>query len=264
MRPAEPHQLDDVGGPGRVDTRHRPLGDRQLLGRRLVRDRQAAHAVVDRTRDAGRADGVERVHRRDQPKARHGGDVPEPRHMELAFAHHRDEHVERLLRHAVDLLDVQQRTLTKRRDERAVDEHVGVVAVDEHPRRVEVTDEAGGRQLGVALDELEADTQLVGDGAQERRLAGARRPFDQHVPVDGERGDDELDLTAPPDETSPEPFDERRHVLHGTRVNHRIRGVARSRRPARTCGCIPGCASMAARVRVPWSAASRADGRVAR
>ena len=66
-----------------------------------------------------------------------------------------------------------------RRDQRAVDEHVGVVALGEHPRRVEVADEAGRRQLGVALDELEADAELVGDGAQQRRLAGARRALDE-------------------------------------------------------------------------------------
>ena len=71
-----------------------------------------------------------------------------------------------------------------------------------------MTDEAGRCELGVALDELETDTELVGDGAQERRLARAGRALDQHVPVDGEGGDDELDLAAPPDEPPPESFDE--------------------------------------------------------
>ena len=38
-----------------------------------------------------------------------------------------------------------------------------------------MTDQPGRSQLGVALDELEAEAELVGDGAQQRALAGARR-----------------------------------------------------------------------------------------
>ena len=53
-------------------------------------------------------------------------------------------------------------------DQRAVDEHVGVVAVGQHPGRVEVADEPGRRQLGVALDELEARRR-----ARRRRRAAA-------------------------------------------------------------------------------------------
>ena len=85
-------------------------------------------------------------------------------------------------------------------DQRAVDEHVGVVALGQHPGRVEVADEAGRGELGVALDELEADAELVGDGAQQRRLAGARRALEQDVAVGGQRGDDELDLAAAADD----------------------------------------------------------------
>ena len=62
----------------------------------------------------------------------------------------------------LSLLDVQQRAVAQRRGERPVDEHVGVVALAEHPCRVEVADDASRRELGVALDELEADPQLVG------------------------------------------------------------------------------------------------------
>ncbi len=126
---------------------------------------------------------------------------PEPRDVQLALAHHGDQHVERLLRHPVELLDVQQRAVAHRGDERAVDEHVGVVALGEHARRVEVADEPRRRQLGVALDELEADAELVGDGAQQRRLAGARRTLDEDVAAGVERGEDELEL-APAAPTS--------------------------------------------------------------
>ena len=83
----------------------------------LVAHRQAAAPVVDGGGDAGGADGVERVHRRDQPEARRRGDhVAEPGHVQLALAHHRDEHVERLLRDPVDLLDVEQRAVAQRGD----------------------------------------------------------------------------------------------------------------------------------------------------
>ena len=128
-----------------------------------------------------------------------GDDPPEPRHVELALAHHRDEDVERLLRHPIELLDVQQRPVTHRRDQRPVDEDVGVVPLGEHPGRIEVPDESRRRQLGVALDELEADAQLVGDGPEQRRLAGAGRPLDHDVAAGVERGEHELELPPPPD-----------------------------------------------------------------
>jgi hypothetical protein len=121
--------------------------------------------------------------------------------VQLALAHHGDEDVERLLRHAVELLDVEQGALAHRRDQRPVDEDVGVVALGEHAGRVEVADEAGRGQLGVALDELEADAELVGDGAQQRRLAGAGRALDDHVAPGVEGRQDELELPLAPDET---------------------------------------------------------------
>ena len=82
-------------------------------------------------------------------------------------------------------------------DQRTVDEHVGDVAVGQHASRVEVADQPGGRELGVALDELEADAQLVGHGAQQRRLAGARRALQQDVPAGGQRRDHQLQLPPP-------------------------------------------------------------------
>ena len=66
-----------------------------------------------------------------------------------------------------------------------------------------MTDQTRGCELGVALDELETDTELVGDGTQERRFARAGRALDQDVPVDGQGGDDELDLAPAPDEPPP-------------------------------------------------------------
>ena len=92
--------------------------------------------------------------------------------------------------------------IAHRRDERAVDEDVGVVALGEHTGRVEVADEAGRGQLGVALDELEADAELVGDGPQQRRLAGAGRALDEDVAPGVEGGQHELELALAPDEAT--------------------------------------------------------------
>ena len=122
--------------------------------------------------------------------------VTEPGHVQLALAHHRDEDVERLLGDPVDLLDVEQRPVPQRLDQRAVDEDVGAVALGQHPGRVEVADEAGRRQLGVALDEGEADAELVGDGPEQRRLPGAGRPLEQDVAAGGEGRDDDLQLAT--------------------------------------------------------------------
>ena len=149
-----------------------------------------------------RPDRVERIHGGDEPEPWIGDDPLQPRHVQLALAHHRDEDVERLLRHPVELLDVQQRPVTHRRDQRPVDEDVGVVPLGEHSGRIEVPDESRRRQLRVALDELEADAQLVGDGPEQRRLAGAGRPFDHDVSAGLQRGEHELELPLPPDQAS--------------------------------------------------------------
>ena len=135
--------------------------------------------------------------------------------MQLGLAHHRDQHVERLLGDPVDLLDVQQRAVAQGRDQRAVDEHVGGVAVGQHPGRVEVADQARRRQLGVALDELEADAELVGHGTQQRRLAGAGRAFQQHMATGRERGNDQLDLARAADDRDRAAIDERCGVVIG-------------------------------------------------
>ena len=95
---------------------------------------------------------------------------PEPGHVDLALGERADEHVEGLLRDAVELLDVEQPALAQRRDQRAVDEDLRQVAGLEHERGVEVADQPRRRQLRVALDELDAEVGGVGDGAQQRRL----------------------------------------------------------------------------------------------
>ena len=107
-----------------------------------------------------------------------------------------------------------------RRHERAVDEHVGVVALGQHPRRVEVADQPCRRQLGVALDELEPDAELVGDGPQQRRLARARRPFEDDVAAGLERRQHELQLPPAPDQPSTQALQGGAHVSHRSRVDH--------------------------------------------
>ena len=72
-----------------------------------------------------------------------------------------------------------------------------------------MADEPGRREFGVALDELEADAELQGDGAQERRLAGAGGTLDQDVSIGDEGRDDEFDLALAPDDGRPDALDER-------------------------------------------------------
>ena len=142
--------------------------DRLLVARGLVAHGDPAGAVVDGGRDARGADGVERVHRRDEPEPGRGRDPAEPRDVQLALRHHGDEHVERLLGDPVELLDVEQPAAAQRGDQRPVDEDLLDVAVGQHPRGVEVPDQPRGGQLGVALDEQERDVPGGRDRAQER------------------------------------------------------------------------------------------------
>ncbi len=71
-----------------------------------------------------------------------------------------------------------------------------------------MADETCRSEFRVAFDELEADAEFVGDGPQQRGLAGARRPFQQHVTVGGQGRDDEIDLTSPPDDLGRQTADE--------------------------------------------------------
>ncbi len=87
-----------------------------------------------------------------------------------------------------------------RLQQRAVDEDVGPVALGEHQRRVEVPDQAGGRQLGVALDEHERHLVARGDLAEKGRLAGAGRPFEDDMRTAAQRRLEELGLLVPVDD----------------------------------------------------------------
>ena len=58
----------------------------------------------------------------------------------------------------------------------------GDVALGEHLGRVVLPDQPGRGELGVALGEDHDRAGLPGDVAQQRGLAGARRPLDDHVP----------------------------------------------------------------------------------
>ena len=196
VRPGTSDQVDDPrppGGVGRPAQRH----DVRLGLRGLVVHRDPAGAVVDRRGDPLGAHRVERVHRRDQPEPRLRPHQPEPRHGQLGLGHHRDQDVQRLLGDPVDLLDVQQAALAQRPHQRAVDEDVGGVPLGEHLRRVEVPDQPGRGQLGVALDEVERRRPLRGDGPQQRRLPRPRRALEQHVRAAVEGGHEQLDLAGP-------------------------------------------------------------------
>ena len=96
------------------------------------------------------------------------------------------------------------------RHQRAVLEDVGGVALGQHAGRVEVADEAGRRELGVALHELEADAELVGHRPQQRRLARARRSLQEDVAAGGQRRHHDLLLAPPADDPGAEPVDQRR------------------------------------------------------
>ena len=140
------------------------------------------------------------VHGRDHPEAGGGGDVAQAGHVQLPLAHGGDDDVERLLRHPVDLLDVEEGAGAQGLDQRAVEEHFGGVALDEHPGRVERADQPRRGQLGVALHEDQLDAGRGGEGPQQGRLAGARWPLEQHVAVGGERRHHHLDLGPTPDD----------------------------------------------------------------
>ena len=145
--------------------------------------------------------------------------------MQLALAHHGDQHVERLFRDAVDLLDVQQRAVAHGRHQRAVDEHVRVIPIDQHPGGIEVADQPGRCQFGVALDELEAEAQLVGNRTQQGALAGARRALEQHVTIGGQCRNDQLDFSFAADDAAQHPLDERSGVSHGSLVHQHAADV---------------------------------------
>ena len=137
--------------------------------------------------------------------------MTQARHVQLAFAHHRDQHVERLFGDTVDLLDVQQRPVAQRCGQRTVDEHLGVVPLSQYARGVEVSDQTCRREFGIPLDEFESDTELFGHGAQQGRLAGARWTFEHDVAVGQQRRYDKFDFASASDDVGFDSIDELTH-----------------------------------------------------
>ena len=63
-----------------------------------------------------------------------------------------------------------------------------------------MADQPGRAQLGVALDQYQTDARPLGQGAKERGLAGARRPFEQDAAPGGQGGGHHLDVAPATDE----------------------------------------------------------------
>ena len=187
---SHPHVPVLAGGPGQGDREVHLFalppglgrGDPALGGRVLVAEHDPADPVRDRVADPRRADRVERVHGRDEPETRIGLHQTQPRHRDLTLGEDRDQDVERLLGYPVELLQVQQRTRAHRLQQRSVGETRRDVALGQHLRRVVLPDEPGRRQLGVAFHEHHPGAEITRDVPEQRGLAGAGRPFQDHVP----------------------------------------------------------------------------------
>ena len=87
--------------------------------------------------------------------------------MEFAFAHRRDDDVERFFRNTIDLFDVQQRSGAQRIDERAVEEHLGAVAIGEHASGVEGSYETSRCEFSVSFDEDEFNPRSMRKRSQQ-------------------------------------------------------------------------------------------------
>jgi hypothetical protein len=90
------------------------------------------------------------------------------------------------------------RTLIVSSGTRAVGEILRPVPLFQDERRVERPDQAGGRQLGAALDEHEFGVPGLSDLPQQGGLAGARRPFEQDVGARRESGSHQLKFALAP------------------------------------------------------------------
>ncbi len=230
---------DVAVGPGGPRERHRQLHDRAVQpGHRtrdhplarlvLVAQHDPAHPVGDGLADPRRADRVERVHGGDEPELRPGRDRAEPGYGDLALGEHRDEDVQRLLGDPVELLQVEQPTAAHRRQQRTVHETRRVVALRQHLRGVERSDQPGRGELGVALHEHDLLAVGTRDRAQQGRLAGAGRALDHDV-APGLQGDRQhLALAAQTHDRGDRPG--RRH------------GTSTWKRPCRSKDC-PGTAA---------------------
>ena len=185
-----------------------PFHDPLLGGAVLVTEGDAAHAVVDRLADAGRPDGIERVHGGDQPELRRGGDMSDAGHVEFALGEGGDEDVEGLLGHPVEFLDVEQAPLPQGGDEGPFGEGLGQVAPFQHQGRIVGADEAGRGELGVALDELHPPAGGVGDDPQQRRLSHTGRAFKDDVATGSQRCHKDLGRPAQADDALLDAFEE--------------------------------------------------------
>jgi len=120
--------------------------------------------------------------------------------VDLPLAHHGDEDIEGLLRDAVDFLDVEQRALAQRGQQRSIDEDVGRIALGQDAGGVEMPHETRRGELGVALDELESDAETTGHRTQQRRFPGARGTLEEHVAIGREGGEHQLHLPGAADD----------------------------------------------------------------
>jgi hypothetical protein len=210
--------------PRRPDGEHGPVHEHRVGGRRLVGDDgqllfagliahgDAADAVVDRTRDARRADGVERVHGGHQPEPGVGAHHAEAGDVELSLRHHRDQEVEGFLGDPVDLLDVEERAAAQGVDQGTVHEDRRVVALVDDLGRVEAAGEARRGQLRVALHEDEPQPVGARHRPQYRRLPGPGRAVEEHVAARVEGRHDELHLPRAPDDELAQLLDRGRHL----------------------------------------------------
>jgi hypothetical protein len=166
-RGAHAHVRMLPGGPGE---RHReihyrpavagdPGGDLPLRRLVLVAEDDPADPVRDGVADRRGPDRVERVHGRDQPETLRRLHRPEPGYRDLGLSEDGDQGVERLLRDPVELLQVEKGTRAHGRQQRAVGEAGGDVALGQHLGRVVLPDQPGRGELGVALG-LDGDLRL--------------------------------------------------------------------------------------------------------
>jgi hypothetical protein len=138
--------------------------------------------------------------------------------VDLALGESGDENVEGLLGDPVHLLEVEELALAHRGEQRPLDEGLGAVADLEHGRGVVVADHPRRGELGVALDEDDAEPGLLGDDPEQGRLAGARRPLEEHVTAGGERHREHLGLAAQADDVGGDPLEEMGRGERGRRT----------------------------------------------
>jgi hypothetical protein len=150
------------------------------------------------------------------------GTRPSRGHVQLTLAHHRDEHVERLLGDPVDLLHVEQRAVAHGGDQRPVDEHVGVVPLGEHPGRVEVPTSRAGVSSALPSTNSKPRPNSWATARSSVLLPVPGGPSSKHVPTGGERCQIELELAAAP-------HDLRVQALEQDAVDHRVLRVSRRR-----------------------------------